>query len=49
MNEKREILFKDRTHCHADHVNQGQMEQITTAAIGILKAVKYDEDDKMYV
>ena len=50
MNEKREILFKDRTHCHADHVNQGQMEQVTTAAVGILKAVKYDEeDDKMYV
>ena len=44
MNEKRETLFKDRTHCHADHVNQGQMEQITTAAVGILKAVTIDDD-----
>ena len=44
MNEKRETLFKDRTHCHADHISQGQMEQITTAAVGVLKAVTMADD-----
>ena len=44
MNEKRETLFEDRTHCHADHVGQG-MDRQTTAAVGVLKAVRFDEDD----
>ena len=43
MTEKRETLFEDRTHCHADHVGQGMNKQ-TTAAVGVLKAVKFEED-----
>ena len=44
MNEKRETLFEDRTHSHADHVGQG-MDRQTTAAVGVLKAVRFDEDE----
>ncbi len=44
MNEKRETLFEDRTRCHADHVVQGMNRQ-TTAAVGVLKAVKFEEGD----
>ena len=42
VSEKREIFFEDRTKCHADHVDQG-LEQQTTAAVGMLKAVHFDE------
>lgn len=46
MNEKRETFFKDRTHCHADHVvGQGATQQ-TTAAVGILKAVRFPEAEE---
>ena len=38
----REILFKDRTPCHADHVGHGS-ERCTTAAVGLLKAI-YTQD-----
>ena len=36
---KRELLFEDRTPCHADHVGDGD-HRFTTAAVGILKAVR---------
>ncbi|KAF8771942.1 Lysine-specific demethylase RSBN1L like protein [Argiope bruennichi] len=36
--EPREIMFEDRTKCHADHVGQG-FDRLTTAAVGVLKAV----------
>src|SRR5207249_9320548 len=36
--EPREMLFEDRTKCHADHVGHG-LDRHTTAAGGILKAV----------
>ncbi|KAL5013528.1 hypothetical protein ScPMuIL_007798 [Solemya velum] len=36
--EPREVLVEDRTRCHADHVGQG-FERLTTAAVGVLKAV----------
>lgn len=36
--EPREIMFEDRTRCHADHVGQG-LERHTCAAVGILKAI----------
>ncbi len=42
MSEPRETLFEDRTRCHADHVGQGFGQQ-TTAAVGVLKAIKFDE------
>lgn len=45
QNEKRETLFEDRTHCHADHAEQG-MERETTAAVGVLKAVRFEEKDE---
>ena len=41
MNEKRETFFEDRTHCHADHVGKGPD---TTAAVGVLKAVKFGDE-----
>ena len=44
MNEKRETLFEDRTHCHADHVGQGHSAQDTTAAVGVLKKVHFGEE-----
>eukprot|EP00731_Ephydatia_muelleri_P037601 Em0518g1a len=34
-NERRETLFEDRTHCHADHVVFGSKRE-TTAAVGVL-------------
>ncbi|XP_005097886.1 uncharacterized protein LOC101855187 isoform X2 [Aplysia californica] len=36
--EPREMLFEDRTRCHADHVDHGP-DRMTTAAVGMLKAV----------
>lgn len=36
--EPRELLFEDRTKCHADQVGEG-LERHTTAAAGLLKAV----------
>ncbi|XP_069141519.1 lysine-specific demethylase 9-like isoform X2 [Argopecten irradians] len=43
--EPREVLVEDRTRCHADHVGQG-FDRMTTAAVGVLKAIKYGEDDR---
>ena len=40
--EPREILVEDRTRCHADHVGHG-FDRVTTAAVGILKAVHYGD------
>ncbi|KAI6214251.1 hypothetical protein M3Y94_00245600 [Aphelenchoides besseyi] len=37
--ERRELLFEDRTPCHADHVGDG-LERHTTAAVGVLQAVR---------
>ncbi|KAI6228864.1 hypothetical protein M3Y99_01178600 [Aphelenchoides fujianensis] len=37
--ERRELLFEDRTPCHADHVGDG-MERQTTAAVGVLQAIR---------
>ena len=44
MNEKRETLFEDRTHSHADHVHSRSGAQETTAAVGVLKRVHFGED-----
>ncbi|GMS95036.1 hypothetical protein PENTCL1PPCAC_17211, partial [Pristionchus entomophagus] len=41
--ERRELLFEDRTPCHADHVGDG-MERKTTAAVGVLQAIKHNQD-----
>ncbi|XP_013116877.2 uncharacterized protein LOC106094224 [Stomoxys calcitrans] len=38
LSEARETMIEDRTKAHADHVGHGY-ERITTAAVGILKAV----------
>ena len=38
MSEAREMLVEDRTKAHADHVGHGP-ERMTTAAVGVLKAV----------
>ncbi|XP_014245007.1 round spermatid basic protein 1-like protein isoform X2 [Cimex lectularius] len=40
--EAREYMFEDRTRAHADHVGHG-LDRMTTAAVGILKAVKGGE------
>lgn len=40
--EPREIMFEDRTKCHADHVGHG-FDRLTTAAVGVLKAVHCGE------
>lgn len=40
--EPREILFEDRTRCHADQVGHG-FDRHTTAAVGLLKAVHCQE------
>ncbi|CAJ0604475.1 unnamed protein product [Cylicocyclus nassatus] len=37
--ERRELLFEDRTPCHADHVGDG-LERKTTAAVGILQSIR---------
>ncbi|CAB1323068.1 unnamed protein product, partial [Coregonus sp. 'balchen'] len=42
--EPREMLFEDRTRAHADHIGQG-FERQTTAAVGVLKAVRCREGD----
>lgn len=42
ISEPREILFEDRTRCHADQVGHG-FDRHTTAAVGILKAVHCQE------
>lgn len=41
--EARETLVQDRTRAHADHVGQG-LDRMTTAAVGILKAVHCGEE-----
>uniref|UniRef100_A0A336KCS7 CSON007139 protein n=1 Tax=Culicoides sonorensis TaxID=179676 RepID=A0A336KCS7_CULSO len=40
--EQRETMFEDRTKAHADHVGHG-LDRMTTAAVGILKAVHCGE------
>lgn len=42
--EPRENLVEDRTRCHADHVGHG-FDRMTTAAVGMLKAVKSEEEE----
>uniref|UniRef100_A0A8C4WQF4 Round spermatid basic protein 1 n=1 Tax=Eptatretus burgeri TaxID=7764 RepID=A0A8C4WQF4_EPTBU len=42
--EPREVLFEDRTRAHADHIGQG-IDRQTTAAVGVLKAVRFGERD----
>uniref|UniRef100_A0A0K0DJY1 JmjC domain-containing protein n=1 Tax=Angiostrongylus cantonensis TaxID=6313 RepID=A0A0K0DJY1_ANGCA len=37
--QRRELLFEDRTPCHADHVGDG-LERKTTAAVGILQSIR---------
>lgn len=44
--EPREILFEDRTRCHADQVGHG-FDRHTTAAVGILKAVHCQEQNSL--
>lgn len=44
--EPREILFEDRTRCHADQVGHG-FDRHTTAAVGILKAVHCQEPNHL--
>lgn len=44
--EPRELMFEDRTKCHADHVGQG-FERHTCAAVGILKAVHCNESSSV--
>uniref|UniRef100_A0A914X257 Round spermatid basic protein 1 n=1 Tax=Plectus sambesii TaxID=2011161 RepID=A0A914X257_9BILA len=41
--ERREVLFEDRTPCHADHVGDG-LERRTTAAVGVLQAIHGHND-----
>ena len=36
------MVIQDRTKAHADHVDQG-FERMTTAAVGILKAIHCGE------
>ncbi|KAJ6645925.1 Lysine-specific demethylase RSBN1L [Pseudolycoriella hygida] len=44
LSEARETMFEDRTKAHADHVGHGH-ERMTTAAVGILKAVQCGQPD----
>ncbi|CAM9359166.1 unnamed protein product [Lampetra fluviatilis] len=44
LSEPREVLFEDRTRAHADHIGQG-FDRQTTAAVGVLKAVRFGERD----
>ncbi|XP_032781294.2 uncharacterized protein LOC116919422 isoform X1 [Daphnia magna] len=44
--EAREVLFEDRTRAHADHVGHG-LDRMTTAAVGILKAVRCGDKSKI--
>lgn len=48
MNEKRETLFEDRTHCHADYIHAGHTSQDTTAAVGVLKGVHFGEERSVH-
>lgn len=48
MNEKRETLFEDRTHCHADYIHAGHTSQDTTAAVGVIKSVHIGEERSVY-
>lgn len=43
--ERRELLFEDRTPCHADHVGDG-LERHTTAAVGILQGVRNANEER---
>jgi hypothetical protein len=45
LHERREVLFEDRTPCHADHVGDG-LQRHTTAAVGVLQAVRATEEQK---
>lgn len=44
--EPREILFEDRTRCHADQVGHG-FDRHTTAAVGLLKAIHCNEPNPL--
>ncbi|XP_055300302.1 uncharacterized protein LOC129567453 [Sitodiplosis mosellana] len=44
LSEARETMFEDRTKAHADHVGHGH-ERMTTAAVGVLKAVQCGQKD----
>lgn len=41
------MMFEDRTKCHADHVGQG-FDRLTTAAVGVLKAVHCGQEYVFY-
>jgi hypothetical protein len=43
--ERRELLFEDRTPCHADHVGDG-LERHTTAAVGILQSIRGTDEER---
>ncbi|CAD5219350.1 unnamed protein product [Bursaphelenchus okinawaensis] len=43
--DRREVLFEDRTPCHADHVGDG-LERHTTAAVGILQSIRGPNEHK---
>ncbi|CAD5226362.1 unnamed protein product [Bursaphelenchus xylophilus] len=43
--DRREVLFEDRTPCHADHVGDG-LERHTTAAVGILQSIRGPHEHK---
>lgn len=43
--DRREVFFEDRTPCHADHVGDG-MERHTTAAVGVLQAIRGANEQK---
>lgn len=45
--ERREFLFEDRTPCHADHVGDG-LERRTTAAVGVLQAIRGPKEKRFY-
>lgn len=44
----REVLVEDRTKAHADHVGEG-LDRVTTAAVGILKAVHCGQKYEIFV
>jgi hypothetical protein len=44
--EPREILFEDRTRCHADQVGHG-FDRHTTAAVGLLKAIHCQQPNNL--
>lgn len=44
----REVLVEDRTKAHADYVGEG-LDRVTTAAVGILKAVHCGQKYEIFV